>query len=475
MISKLKEPEIEKENPFKNCKLNRFRYGEILTQVVSTYSDGYVMAINGKWGSGKTTFVKMWKQYLEDQGFKTLYFNAWEDDFVSDPLVGLVAKFKEIDEKKEAKTNFSSIVTAVGKLSWKLLPAIVKGRVKKYTGEDVAELVDAVLQPTSELFVNEIEAYEQQSESIKSFREAVSKFVEEHTNGKPLIFMVDELDRCNPHYAVKVLERIKHLFCISNVVFVLSIDKEQLENSIRGYYGSDRIDAGEYLRRFIDVEYILPEPDVELFCKYLFDIFGFNDFFVGRSKRTVLQAEEENFKEMSKFLFENLHFSLRQMEKIYANMRLILCTFDERMPAYPGILLLLLYIRMIDVDFYRKINSREVNVQEIVSFIERSFPELAPQSSQERKIPLRLFLFEVAKLLICYSMDRKTGDMSWELLSEEGDFLYETKMDKKALADAVKYYGERDVLRNSLFRNLSLLIEHVELVLPLLNTGGRED
>ena len=96
MISKLKESEIEKENPFKDCKLNRLRYGEILTQVVSTYSDGCVMAINGKWGSGKTTFVKMWRQYLENQGFKTLYFNVWEDDFISDPLVGLVAKFKEL-------------------------------------------------------------------------------------------------------------------------------------------------------------------------------------------------------------------------------------------------------------------------------------------------------------------------------------------------------------------------------------------
>ena len=474
MISKLKESEIEKENPFKDCKLNRLRYGEILTQVVSTYSDGCVMAINGKWGSGKTTFVKMWRQYLENQGFKTLYFNVWEDDFISDPLVGLVAKFKEIKKIEKAKVTFDAI-TEAGKQLCKLVPSVGKAVVKRWIGEDAADLAEAAFQTTSELFVKEIEAYEEQSKSIVGFREAVSDFVKEHADGKPLIFMVDELDRCNPYYAVKVLERIKHLFCISNVVFVLSIDKSQLENSIRGYYGSDRIDAGEYLRRFIDVEYILPEPDVELFCKYLFDTFGFNDFFVGRSKGKAFQAEEENFKEMSKFLFENLHFSLRQMEKIYANMRLILCTFDERMPAYPGMLLLLLYIRMIDVDFYRKINSREVNVQEIVSFIERSFPELAPQSSQERKIPLRLFLFEVAKLLICYSMDRKTGDMSWELLSEEGDFLYETKMDKKALADAVKYYGERDVLRNSLFRNLSLLIEHVELVLPLLNTGGRED
>ena len=137
-------------------------------------------------------------------------------------------------------------------------------------GEDVANIVDAALQTTSEIFVKEIEAYEEQSTSIINFRRTLTDFVTERINTKPLVFFVDELDRCNPHYAVKVLERIKHLFCISNVVFVLSIDKEQLENSIRGYYGSDRIDAGEYLRRFVDVEYILPEPDVKSFINYLF-------------------------------------------------------------------------------------------------------------------------------------------------------------------------------------------------------------
>ena len=65
---------------------------------------------------------------------------------------------------------------------------------------------------------------------------------------------MDELDRCNPHYAVKVLERIKHLFCIPNIVFVLSIDKMQLANSVRGYYGSDFINAEEYLKETYNIE-----------------------------------------------------------------------------------------------------------------------------------------------------------------------------------------------------------------------------
>ena len=59
----------------------------------------------------------------------------------------------------------------------------------------------------------------------------------------PVIFFVDELDRCNPRYAVAVLERIKHLFEIPNIIFVLAINKKELSNAIQGYYGSSKIDS----------------------------------------------------------------------------------------------------------------------------------------------------------------------------------------------------------------------------------------
>ena len=51
--------DIDKDNPFNNCKLDRKKYAEVLTNIVSSYSDGFVLAINNKWGTGKTTFVKM--------------------------------------------------------------------------------------------------------------------------------------------------------------------------------------------------------------------------------------------------------------------------------------------------------------------------------------------------------------------------------------------------------------------------------
>lgn len=73
---------IEKKDPFANCKLDRGKYAHILSTVVNSDATGFVLAINGKWGTGKTTFVKMWKQLLENNGHKTIYFNAWENDLI---------------------------------------------------------------------------------------------------------------------------------------------------------------------------------------------------------------------------------------------------------------------------------------------------------------------------------------------------------------------------------------------------------
>jgi len=60
---------IPDTNPFANCKLNRQKYAEALTNILTTYTEGFVLSINNKWGTGKTTFVKMWEKSLMNEGF----------------------------------------------------------------------------------------------------------------------------------------------------------------------------------------------------------------------------------------------------------------------------------------------------------------------------------------------------------------------------------------------------------------------
>ena len=97
--------EIPEDNPFLNCKLDREKYAMILTNIAENYPGGLVLAINNKWGTGKTTFVKMWQQLLKNKGFRTIYFNAWENDFEDNPLTAFVGELQIINKKDNDKFN----------------------------------------------------------------------------------------------------------------------------------------------------------------------------------------------------------------------------------------------------------------------------------------------------------------------------------------------------------------------------------
>ena len=87
----------------------------------------------------------------------------------------------------------------------------------------------------------------------------LQKFFVEALNEKceRLVIFVDELDRCRPSFAIKVLERIEHYFVNDRITFVFSMNIEQLQHTIKAFYGND-FDACRYLDRFFEIRLSLP-------------------------------------------------------------------------------------------------------------------------------------------------------------------------------------------------------------------------
>jgi len=108
------------------------------------------------------------------------------------------------------------------------------------------EGVEGVVEDITEKLQERITEYTQKKESIASFRKELENFIKKSKGDKPLVFVIDELDRCRPDYAVELLEQMKHFFSVPRIVFVLSIDKNHLSASVKGYYGSENIDTDEY-------------------------------------------------------------------------------------------------------------------------------------------------------------------------------------------------------------------------------------
>ena len=108
---------------FLNCKLEREQYAKVLTQIVSNYADGFVLAINNEWGAGKTTFVRMWQQQLKNQQFETLYFNAWENDYEDEPLIALLAELKHLNIKDN--TALKKLIKTGAALTKSVFPLLI--------------------------------------------------------------------------------------------------------------------------------------------------------------------------------------------------------------------------------------------------------------------------------------------------------------------------------------------------------------
>ncbi len=416
-------------DPFVNCKLDRKKYAEVLTDIVSGYADGFVLAINNPWGEGKTTFVRMWQQYLENEEFKTLYFNAWENDFENDVLVALISELGEIENKPIA--TFNNVLDKAVGLTTKVLPKVAKHLVKKAIGNEAAEdIIEGAFEYGAEELKEQINNYTKRKKSIQDFKDNLEVFVNEAGEGKPIVFIIDELDRCRPNYAVQVLEQIKHLFTVPGIVFVLSIDKVQLGHAVRGVYGNVNIDADEYLRRFIDLEYSIPKPIPIGVVNYFYGYFDFDSFIMSeeRSGFGDFSDDKLNFIHFSKVLLGNTHLSLRQSEKLFAHTRLVLNSFKTENYIFPRLLLLLIYVKKFHSNIISDIKEKRISTQQLVDKIEKLFPD---NITDEKT--LRPLVFTIMELAVSYhnffneglysktslyGEDRNTGDKTINLNSK---------------------------------------------------------
>lgn len=453
-------------DPFSNCKLERKKYADVLTSIVGNYADGFVLAINNPWGEGKTTFVKMWRQHLINKEFNTLYYNAWENDFENDVLVALISELSEIEDKPESE--FKVVLEKVLPLLGKLIPSILKHLVKRKLGDDAsADLAELFGDYTADQLKEATTKYTSRKKSIEEFRQSLEVFANEAGNGKPLVFIIDELDRCRPSYAVEVLEQIKHLFAVPGIVFVLSIDKEQLGNAVRGVYGSDRLDADEYLKRFIDLEYSLPKPNIENYINYLYNYFDLASFIDSSIRKgvEVFQTDNQYLKRYSIYFFSS-GFTLRQIEKIFARISITLKTFRNDHYIFPQLLILLAYLKEQHFNIYKNVSGMNYTIQEIVDEIEPILSNFINRDSERSIIAL-----EAIFIKFYYNGYVNKNRLSQEELVEYVDGKYVINFNSKlegetnALGNMIQHYNNDMHIYDSY---LSFLIERFDLTQDLI-------
>lgn len=260
------EPEIELyETVFDDDILEREKVSKSLSALIDRIEDPLVIALDGRWGTGKSYFLKRWvgAHRIQNNGKAlTLYFDAFANDYLSDPLIALVAALAERMPAKDALKlkRLKATATQFLRPLLKVGLNVATFGAKDAVDELASVAIDAANAETQKAVDYFWEREEGRQKAMQAFREQLLGLIE-GSNGDdltPMVIVIDELDRCRPDYALEILEVIKHFFSVPMVHFVLGVNLAALENSVRARYGQE-IDSIAYLQKFISLTLSLPD------------------------------------------------------------------------------------------------------------------------------------------------------------------------------------------------------------------------
>ena len=285
----------------RNAELNSFCH------LLSTQNSMNSIVLDGRWGSGKTFFVKQCAlllnannclsnidrnlaqsileitkklnsfDELHNNQLLAVYFDAWENDSEEDPVLSLIYRIVQQLDLKMDKVDMNYFTNLFLAIADVITDRPISNILKCVKGKDILDVI----------YKNE------------GLNTTITKFFEEalFKNAEKIVIFIDELDRCRPSYAVKLLERIEHYFINERITFVFSANLEQLQHTIKNFYGND-FDACRYLDRFFDLRVSLPQVDME---EYYLSLKLYNVEEVCRVLRHISETLNLTIRELCKF------------------------------------------------------------------------------------------------------------------------------------------------------------------------------
>ena len=357
--------DVPADNPFEHDLLGRKESIEALTNVISSLDGPCVMAVDAGWGMGKTTFLKMWAQHLRNERFPVVEFNAWETDFAQDPFIALYSEITGgLSELPDASERIDGLRAAAG-VVFRALPAAAARVALSAVPYAGSQLVDE-LSPRPPTPREEVAAtYQETKTALRAFREQlgqIAKAIARENDNAPLVVMIDELDRCRPTYAIELLEAAKHLFNVDHIVFVVCLDRAQLAHSVKAVYGAS-FDAEGYLWRFFDIDYRLPSPDRKKFVDASLAAVGITE--VLQSRRSAV--DPRNSVRIVREFFNSPQFTLRRVQHAIRRLAVVFSSVPTSQFTNMDTLVVLLLVRTVLPDLYRRIVIGEATDEEAVN------------------------------------------------------------------------------------------------------------
>ena len=322
------ELEPTRENLLKTLSediLNRNKSVWQFAEFCDIQDDKCSIALDSEWGSGKTFFVHHVKLLFDSfnpntqavteeekaniqsalakyigkgknetllQSVVTVYYDAWQCDNDGDPILSLIY---EIIKSTDHSYPFEKCPDCL---------SIASEIVNIFYGKNITNIIKLLRERK---LISELEEKKEIHSLVEDFLESLL-----YEQGERLLIFIDELDRCKPEYAVRLLERIKHYFSNDRITFVFSVNMEELQHTVKRYYG-EGFGAVKYLDRFFDYRIKLPPANMSRY----YGIIGLND-----------RIEEYDY--VCKSVIEYLGLSVREAEKFWRMANIAVYKYTHR-------------------------------------------------------------------------------------------------------------------------------------------------
>jgi hypothetical protein len=238
------------------------RYQEALSEFIRNADTPLTIALQGEWGSGKTSLMNALRFSLCDSDkapFYGIWLNTWQYSLLSTPeqtliriIEGLTNKIIEIIKEKHQNKAEAFAKTAM-RFFKKASVEIAKIGADKLIsgGKDVIGALSS--SDEKEILLNDF-----RDELQKSINELI-KYEEEKATGKNgILFFIDDLDRIDPPVAVQILELLKNIFDLENCIFILAIDYDVVIKGLKPKFGELTDKNEREFRSFFDKIIQLP-------------------------------------------------------------------------------------------------------------------------------------------------------------------------------------------------------------------------
>jgi hypothetical protein len=317
---------------------------------------------------------------MERQGHPTLWLDAWESDFVDDPLIALLAEMSvwiDADPGSEAAKLLQAtqrLAPRLGRSAGRIASRVAAEGSE--SGADVAALLDELVReaqmPQEDWGRSQVVEYTEAKQALVVFRQSLTEYAKIRERGGarlPIVLFVDELDRCRPDYAIRVLERIRHLFAVPGISFVLGMNREQLGHAIKAVYGSG-FDSVAYLERLLDVGFRLPSVKGQVYVRHLADAVGLRSACAGREPE-----DEASVVAVIEALVPLRAFTPRLQQRCIGEVALILRTAPAHASLSATVLSFLVVIRHLKQDLYFGYLRGEAGAETLFNFVEGGMSE----------------------------------------------------------------------------------------------------